>query len=149
MDEDEPDAIAAMVEFFYQQDYEVSYPRSMSEASPEAHGHTMIFHLQVYALANRLQIQDLKNLAAENFADVIIKHWGDPSFPAAIQFAYSIAPPSTEGDDLRASVVDVATAHAKDLFTNGGKEIFLMMMENNAEFGKDLSRSLAKRAYGF
>ena len=139
MEDDEPDAVAAMLEFLYKGEYDDSYPSTMSKCSPEAPGHIMMFHLHVWALADRIQISKLKDLAENNFYIVIYKHWNDPTFPAAVQFVYSIAPPNQGGKDLKATVLKVSAKQAKELFANPN-HLFEDMMDNLAEFGKDLSK---------
>jgi hypothetical protein len=139
MDEDDPDVVAAILDFFYTENYEVSYPAAMNEASSEAPGHKMMFHLHVYALADKLRISDLKDLAEDKFHSFAYTHWIDPSFPAAVQFVYSIAPPSDSGKDLRDIVLQICADHAEKLFEDPN-ETFANMMGNIAEFGKDLSK---------
>lgn len=143
MDDDEPDAVAAMLEYLYKEDYAVSYPSNISKDSSEAKGHEIMFHLHVYALADKLRIPILKALATLSFLQVVRSHWSNPSFPAAIQFVYSIAPPGKDGDRLRNIVVSNSGMHAKELFADPTK-LFASMMENIADFGKDLSQWLAE-----
>lgn len=96
----------------------VSYPSDMSADSAESHGHDMMFHLHVYALANKLRIPGLKDRATEYFLTVAALHWSDPSFPAAVQLTYSINPPGQGGEALRNIVLGLSAKHAKDLFAD-------------------------------
>ncbi|QDS69574.1 hypothetical protein FKW77_008189 [Venturia effusa] len=148
MDHDDSDAIAAMLAYLYTGTYEVTFPRNMSESSPEAPGHIMMFHLQVYTVADQLRIVDLKLHVEERFQIAASEYWKDPSFPATIQFAYSVAPPGLEGNELRKIVVELAVKNAKHLFTDK-ESSFSKMMEGNAEFGRDLSKRLAGKCFRF
>jgi len=141
MDNDDPDAVAAMLEFLYTADY--SYDISVALKPPDHTEHAMTWHLQVYALADKLQIQDLKSLAQESFEEVVKEHWDHPAFPLAIRSVYAIAPPGLGGTELREIVLKISTAHASELFT--ATDSFANMMEQVAEFGKDLSVQLAKQ----
>ncbi|KAE9963533.1 hypothetical protein BLS_009202 [Venturia inaequalis] len=143
MNEDEPDSVAAMLEYLYKDDYTLVYPSSMTKDSPEAKGHEMMFHLHVYVLADKLRIPALKKTASNYFRELVYSYWNDISFPSVVQFTYSIAPPGPDGDDLRMIVVGVAGLHAKELVADSN-ELFASMMEGLAEFGKDLSQWLAK-----
>lgn len=152
MNEDEPDAVASMLEYLYRDDYSLSYPSSMTKDSAEAKGHEMIFHLHVYALADRLRIPALKETASNYFSQLVHSYWNDPAFPSVVQFTYSITPPGQDGDDLRMIVVRVAGLHAKELVANSKdpfilmcpKDPFILMMEGLADFGKDLSQWLVE-----
>ncbi|TID23354.1 hypothetical protein E2P81_ATG02927 [Venturia nashicola] len=144
MNEDEPDAVAAMLEYLYKDDYTLSYPFSMTKDSPEAKGHEMMFHLHVYALADKLRIPALKETSSNYFGLLVSSYWSDPAFPSVVQFTYSIAPPGQDGDGLRRIVVSTAGIHAKEFLVDTN-ELFLSMMEGLADFGKDLSQWLAKK----
>ena len=66
-------------------------------------------HAQIYALADKYGIHDLKDLAREKFADAASNAWDDSGFPLAVQTVYSSTP---EGDDgLRDVVVDTLSRH--------------------------------------
>lgn len=146
MDNEDSEAIAAMLAYLYTGTYEVPLPKNMSKSSPEAPGHIMMFHLQVYTVADQLRIVDLKLSAEDSLRLAANEHWKEPSFPSTIRFAYSIAPPSSEGEGLRKIVVELAAENAKHLFTEK-ESTFSKMMESNADFGRDLSRRLAERLY--
>lgn len=148
MDNEDSDAIAAMLTYLYTGTYAVTFPGNMRENSPEAPGHIMMSHLQVYAVADQLRIVDLKLHVEANFQLAGKHHWKDPSFPATIQFAYSVASPGFEGNNLRRIVVGLAAENAKHLFTDK-ESTFSKMMESNPDFGRDLSRRLAGNVYGF
>lgn len=153
MEEDDPDAVAAMLDYLYTQRY------TMSSAAGQSLGDdfdiilnkiwpaAMKFNLQVYELADRFCIPGLKSLAERKFRSVVKAQWDLPEFAEAVKYAYSIAPPGPTGQDLRNIVIEKSADRARSLFRKG-HEAFADMMEEVAEFGKDLSRELASRLYG-
>ncbi|KAE9963535.1 hypothetical protein BLS_009204 [Venturia inaequalis] len=154
MNEDKLDAVAAMLDYLYTQDYAISsvagqssgrddFDTVLNKSWPAA----MKFNLQVYELANRFRIPGLKHLAEYNFRSVAENQWDLPEFTEAVKYAYSIAPPGPTGQDLRNIVIRNSASQARYLFGKG-QEAFVDMMEEVAEFGKDLSRELASRLYG-
>lgn len=70
------------------------------------------------------------------------------SFLAAIQFAYSIAPPGFEGDELRKIVVELSADDSEHFFTDK-ESTSSKMMESDPEFGRDLSKRLAGQLHDF
>lgn len=93
----------------------------------------MLFHLQLYTLADTLVIARLKALAQSSFQQAATKEWATPVFPETIKRVYEI----TNGEDqLRGIVVKIAAEHGKELMGKGGA--FGVMMGEVAEFGRDV-----------
>jgi hypothetical protein len=101
----------------------------------------MLFHINVYALADRVQIEALKKLAEKNFGALAKKEWKSPDFASAIEEIYSVAPPGTAGDSLRKMIVRLVVSHAKELFSLDRG--FMTMLQNTPEFAADLARALS------
>lgn len=152
MDDDDPDAVAAMLSYLYTGRYTMSSAAGktlrddadiiLNKSWPPA----MMFNLQVYELADRLRIHGLQDLAEQKLRTVVEKQWDLPEFAEAVKYAYSIAPPGSTGDELRTIIAEISADHARQLFSKE-HEAFADMMEEVAEFGKDLSKELASRLY--
>ena len=101
----------------------------------------MHFHLAVYALADRLRITSLRDLAQNKFEDEASTAWESSDFPSAIEEAYHIAPPGAEGEGLRKVVVRIAASQARALVDTG--KAFRSTLESTAEFAADLVLTMA------
>lgn len=101
----------------------------------------MIFHLQLYALADTLLVDSLKSLAQTQFQEIVEQDWNTDVFPDTIKRVYEITNPGTAGDQLRAIVVRIAAEHGRELMAQGGQ--FSMMMGEVAEFGRDVFQIMA------
>ena len=66
-------------------------------------------HAQMYALADKYGIHDLKDLARDKFAEAASNDWDGSGFPIAVQTVYSSTPESDHG--LRDVVVDTLSQH--------------------------------------
>jgi len=101
----------------------------------------MLFHINVYALADRVQNKPLKDLAESKFEVLAQKEWKSPDFPSAVEAIYSVAPPGNTGDSLRKMIVRLVVAHAKELFyLDRG---FSSMIQDTPDFAADLARALS------
>jgi hypothetical protein len=101
----------------------------------------MLFHINVYALADRVQHTPLKKLAETKFEALANKEWKSPDFPSAIEAIYSVAPPGTTGESLRKMIVRMVVSHAKELF--GLDRGFSAMLQDTPDFAADLARALS------
>jgi hypothetical protein len=101
----------------------------------------MLFHVNVYALADRVQNTPLKKLAEKKFEALANKEWKSPDFPAAIESIYSVAPPGSTGDSLRKMIVRLVVSHAKELFSLD--KGFTAMLQDTPDFAADLARALS------
>jgi DNA-directed RNA polymerase subunit RPC12/RpoP len=101
--------------------------------------HPLLFHLAVYELADRIQLVDLKSLAEDKFGKMACLAWQHTAFSDAIRKVYDIAPPGSQGDELRDIVIAVAARHAKALFNN---DSFSQMVREVNEFSADLNKAL-------
>ncbi|KAF7509726.1 hypothetical protein GJ744_007597 [Endocarpon pusillum] len=66
-------------------------------------------HAQMYALADKYGIHDLKDLAREKFAAVASNDWDGKGFPVAVHTVYATTPESDYG--LRNVVIDTFSEH--------------------------------------
>lgn len=147
MHEDDSTVVAAMLEFLYSADY--SAPRrddQIDNAEAQRNGeliapndkarHPLLFHVDVYTLADRIQNDNLKRTAEEKFKATATTAWNDQEFPAAVESVYANTPPGPKGDRLRRFAAQIAAKHARASFDKDGS--FSDMMGGLAEFEKDL-----------
>jgi hypothetical protein len=106
----------------------------------------MLFHIKVYALADRIQNPALKDLAERKFESIVSLEWKSREFSSAIQSVYSVAPPGPNGDSIRKTVIRLAVSHARDLFSLDRG--FSTMLQETPEFGKDLAMGLCGAGIG-
>lgn len=167
MDTDPIHAIRAMKEFCYKGFYSVTVVESATEEtlpeenlnaqtssphvtevylhdlvldeSTSAVNSAMLFHLDVYELADKIISEELKQLAEINFAATIETSWADDYFAGAIEKAYDIAPPGSHGANLRTPLVSMTVQHLDVL---SKREDFVSVTGRVPEFGKDVVLAL-------
>lgn len=127
MDNDKPEVIKAMLDILYKGNYKTGYT-SMED---------LMMNLHVYALADRVQIANLKERAESHISILMHSCWNQDGFYEAVQFAYSIAPPREKGDALRRTVLKACARHAKALFEDPDNK-FESLVESLPEFAMDL-----------
>lgn len=91
----------------------------------------LCIHAQMYALADKYGIYDLKNLARDKFEGVASRDWNGRGFPLAVEIVYSSTPESDHG--LRDVVVNTISAH-KELLEKVEVEA-LVKQVNGLAFG--------------
>lgn len=147
MDEDDPTVVAAMLEFLYTSDYLVPrHNQHFDEVKTQENGehiastdqgqHPLLFHVDVYALADRIQNANLKRAAEDKFEAAATTAWQDHEFPTAIESVYANTPPGPSGNRLRRISTEIAAKHARVLLDRDQR--FRDMMDGVAEFGTDL-----------
>jgi hypothetical protein len=114
--------------------------KATSEISP------MLFHIKVWALADRVQSRPLRALAEQKFAVFARDEWKSADFPDAIAAVYEVAPPGPNGDTIRKIVVRLAVEHARDLFSLDRG--FSNMVQDTPDFGKDFAKALSGAGVG-
>ncbi|KAJ4328724.1 hypothetical protein N0V84_000723 [Fusarium piperis] len=102
------EVVEAMLQFMYNFDY-----TSVNGAS------SMAFEAQVYQIADKYDIDSLKEHAKENFSTAVDIGWSMDDFPLAITLAYTTTPPGDRG--LRDVVIQASHLHIDDLLS---KEYF-------------------------
>jgi hypothetical protein len=107
-------------------------------ASHESNESELSIHAQMYALAEKYGIHDLKDLARDKFEEAASKQWNGSGFPLAVQIVYTSTPESDHG--LRDVVVDTLGRHRQLLEK---AEVEALVMEING-----LAFGLLKSAWG-
>lgn len=101
LEEDDPALVKALLLFLYTMGY-----------FPEAD--IMVFHAQMYAIADKYGLPDLKNSAKEAFQRLILKECDNASLSETASLVYSLTPEGDRG--LRDIFVDYLWASRKTLF---------------------------------
>ncbi|KAK4543499.1 hypothetical protein LTR36_005393 [Oleoguttula mirabilis] len=124
--DDSPDVVEAMVRFFYTFDYQDFAP-SPSGLSPT------VFHVKIFAAAEKYFVEQLQVLAAKKLADTAKRDWGTDGFADAIQGSYTSTSDSERR--LRDPLIAVVKDHVTDLYATSGKyKKFLELSTKLPEF---------------
>jgi hypothetical protein len=126
LSEQDPEAVEAMIEYFYKSDYS-----RLAEDNASA----LVLHVHVYQLAAMYDIQELKDVAADLFDKAAKEDWKSPAFPLAIQEIYMH--PESDDKTLRKLAVKHALISRVDLLKSHDGE-FSQVLTVFGEFGKDL-----------
>lgn len=118
-----------MIHFMYHFDYSNTERNS-----------TMVFHAQMYSLAEKYMMHSLKQLSMEKFRVAIETGWTMDDFPLAVAEAYNSTPEDDRG--LRDLVVEVCTngTNSKRLLQNAQ---FLDTLKETSGFAADMVVSLS------
>ncbi len=83
----------------------------------------MVFHAQVYAMAEMYGIQSLKTYSKEKFETTIATGWNLEAFPSSITEVFSTTPETDRG--LRDPVIKVCCENSKALVADDGFKVIL------------------------
>ncbi|DAA76419.1 TPA_exp: Uncharacterized protein A8136_0733 [Trichophyton benhamiae CBS 112371] len=100
--DDDPQAIKAMLSFMYKFDY----------TNPAASAASFIFDAQVFAVAEKYDVEGLKFCVKDKFHASILSDWKDDDYPDVIRGVYDI--PTTD-PALRDTLVQVTCANINNL----------------------------------
>lgn len=144
---DDPDAVAAMMQYCYQLDYTERLAGS-DIAVPEAV--TLSSHVAVFMLAERYGIAGLKRIALEKFEElaamVLMFEGNEEQLLQAIRAMYAPGRRS-DADDLRHVAIQLCAGHV-EAFINGTKRTMAIVFESMdelPEFRADLFEEMASR----
>jgi len=100
----------------------------------------MIFHAEVYSIADKYDIPTLATYSQEKFKDAVATGWATDDFPKVILEAYSSTPESVRG--LRDPILNVCREHIAELIE---KPAFIEVARTTTcLFAADLAKKLAK-----
>ncbi|CAG7561070.1 unnamed protein product [Fusarium equiseti] len=123
--------VEAMVHFLYHQDYYVPSEQS-----------AMAFHATMYQIADKYDVQSLKQVARAKFSTAVVEleGWDEVEFPSVISLVWSTTLPNDRG--LR----DVVSATSlKNLAALLEKDSFIEELTVNGLFAVELIRSQKER----
>lgn len=133
MEHDNPQSVAATLEYLYQGHYECTLDSTKER---------VLHHIDVFVLADKLSIIFLKAYALQFAKTTISTLFGSPSCTDLLKHAYNSAPPGSAGKGLRVLVVEEIKSHGKAPFkcSTGGK--FHEMLTEVPELAVELAESL-------
>ncbi|KAK5121820.1 hypothetical protein LTR85_004695 [Meristemomyces frigidus] len=135
--DDDPDAVEAMLRFFYTLDYS-DLPKSRDSVC------SAVFNVRVFTLAEKYLLVHLREHAAAKFAAAADRSWGSDGFTDAITEAYT-----TTADyeaQLKRGIMGVVLTHAKDLFDMDGEyHHFREMARHVPIFTAEVAELLSQR----
>jgi len=132
--EDIPDVVRAMLQFLYTFDYDdgIKFADSMEPLS---------FNTHVYAIADKYDIHELKELAKDKFEGLVKEQWKEDAFPEALRAVYETTPVTDRG--LRDIAAQVAYDNITELMSDDSA--FGRLLGDVAALGADLATLLATR----
>ncbi|KAL2349818.1 hypothetical protein BJ546DRAFT_1071018 [Cryomyces antarcticus] len=162
LEDDLPYAIRAMLNFMYRFEYGYDVNRAVMTASrplPASimdnegatwanelttrsaedivagdHAYHLLFHVQVYTLADKYDVTPLKRLSRDKFATLAKTFWDAEAFEFAIRAVYNITPSHDQG--MRDAVVNVSGYHIEEMKKD--RAWFSALIHDIPEFGADL-----------
>lgn len=126
LQEDDPRAVEAMINFMYGRDYDSS-GNSSGRISP------ILFNIKVYLVADKYGIETLKRLSKEKFDKVASSCWDMDDFPHAITEVYI----ESSHAELQNTIAMVAHQHVRELLK---KEDFQLVLSETSGFASHLLR---------
>ncbi|KAI7289663.1 hypothetical protein KC343_g4719 [Hortaea werneckii] len=128
--DDHPQVIEAMLRWFYEHDYGTSQDTKWP----------LVFDIQVYAVADKYLLPNLKHLAATNFEQRAEKNWKSKDFETAVTDTYEYLLDSD--GTLMQTMARIVSKHRKDLFhpVTGSLELKALAVRI-PEFGSDVLRA--------
>ncbi|KAB8263878.1 BTB/POZ protein [Aspergillus pseudonomiae] len=123
---DDPRAIEAMIHFMYGFEYDSS-GSNLGRVSP------MLFNINVYQVADKFGVPQLKQKAKEKFEAIARTCWVMDDYPTAISEAYQRTHKEDRG--LRDILVHISHEHLEKLLEN---EDFRTVLEETLGFAADL-----------
>ena len=106
MEETNPDVLDKVLCYVYKRDYQVDAKSAVT------------IHPEVYALADYLGMQPLKQIVKKKFSEALKEDWEVVSFTKALRTIYTTTPASDRG--LRDAAKAHLTAHKKSLRNHKG-----------------------------
>jgi len=144
--DDHPDAVQAMLRHFYTFDYSDNSSGD-GDDPPKATDNnvsTPLFHVRVYAVAEKYLLEHLRTHAASKFAAAAKYTWATPGFADAVAEAYATI--HDHDAQLRIVMMEAVIAHAVPLFDSAGKyEHFYEMAHQVPAFAAQAAELLSQR----
>jgi len=133
--EEDPRAVEAMIQYLYTLEYISTTTGLLSQ---------IILDVRVYVLADKYLVPGLREWAAQSFNDNAFDLWFTPDFLAAVREVYRTTA-ANKTNPLKQSIVKVAMGYAGSLLRPfGDSKGFVLVLEDIAELGKDLSIALSR-----
>jgi hypothetical protein len=144
---DDPDAVAAMMQYCYQLDYTDQSAGSDTMLPGDT---TLRSHVDVYMLAERYGISRLKELALQKFEDlatmVLMVDGNEEQLIQAVRAMYS-SERKANADDLRRATVKLCADHVQEFIRGTGKTMATIYASMNevSDFRTELFEEMGPR----
>lgn len=130
MHDDDPFVVQAMLHYMYKSNYDDDSGNNPGRCTP------LEFNVQVYALADKYQVEGLKGLAVKKFEKLCKDSWTPQDFTSALRVMYGgLFPP--HDTTMRKLAIDQATSHMGELLKTAE---FTKMLEEVAPLGSDITK---------
>ena len=126
LEDDDPQLVGKMLVYLYTSDYDWPVSQSISlmsgpssSAGLESFSYKEIMdHVQMYTMADKFDIEDLKFLAEHRFHACIEGRWPLPKFPAILRNIFNAT--SAADNSLKATVLRLCAEHLDELLEAEG-----------------------------
>jgi speckle-type POZ protein len=99
LEEDDPDAVEAMIQYLYTGDYNGATSKCRLLLHAKVGGIRCDVHVwlpltmnQVYSIAHKYMMQDLQQTSYDQFQSAIDRYWQTDDFPKVVEYMYSSIP---------------------------------------------------------
>ena len=110
LEDDEPTCVRAMLYYCYDKDYETAFDGGNIAV---VDGNLLLFHIQVYAMADKFMVQGLKSFSFSNFEKSLRSEWHKGKLADAIAFGYNL--PEHDGLSPRQSINELCEENIAEL----------------------------------
>ncbi|RDL40791.1 Uncharacterized protein BP5553_00770 [Venustampulla echinocandica] len=143
-DEDNPHALWRVFEYIYTGDY-ADEPAELLQLLLEDDDPELFRHLRVYALADAMQMEDLKSLSCKKFELQLKEHWMSDTFVDCIREVYSTSTGIGTAATRRV-VVETASLQQNEFVQ---EPLFQDLVREVGDFAVDLISAMAKGGGAF
>lgn len=148
--DDDTESFKAMLEYFYTSDYDVqtgtpecTQDTQISKATKieeESYSLSLLFHIRIYAMADRYEVPSLQALAADKFREVAKKSWHTAGFLEAIEELYTL---TLESDGRMGRTIATIVHQHRDRLMES--ERMKQLIRHFPTFGHDLMLEMRRQ----
>lgn len=126
-----------MLRFLYQGNYDdTRYSTTPGEELVELNTNALLVDVQVYVIADKNDIPELKVLAQNKYTEIVGHLWQTERFKDSMETVFGETPP---GDSLRRVVIKAAATHVRTLIE---KDWFVAMLEGQGELAVEVLKEM-------
>lgn len=131
LDDEHPQLIEALLHYFYHFDYE-------APASGNGELAPIVFHVRMYAVADKYFVDPLKKLSAAKFEARALSDLSTPAFAEAVSLIYQTTIPNANAP-IKQSALGAIASKAGVLLGDGKHAAFLKVLRQTPDLGADLA----------
>ncbi|RFU33137.1 hypothetical protein B7463_g3156, partial [Scytalidium lignicola] len=142
LDEEEPPTVAKMIDFLYRLDYDDNRldtvgGASVAEQPTGLNSVSLLVNAKIYIIADKYDIQALKEWAVVKYKEVLPATWNSNSFIESAILVFENTPESDQM--LREVIIRKASENAKTLFDRGE---FVALLQSHGYFAAEVLRDV-------